>query len=466
MGASPLIQSPFGPRREVLVPAAGQVLMLGSALALVLASAMFAVVLADHPPPWGLIIAGCAGLGAVLALAIARYETAVALGILLLGVVRVEPAPPDAIFAIVMSVALVTGRFRIDRVPLSMLFLSGVYILLNIASAIEAVDPQRAALYLGITLYLTVFAIWFTGYLDSVRRARGVVVAYLAGAVFAAAASSLALFLPVPGADTLTIGGQRATALFEDPNVYGPFLIPIALILIEEILTPRLLRLRTPAKLGLLLILVVGIFLSYSRGAWVNFALAVITMLGVLLLRRGGARRAFALLALLVFAGVAVGGVLAATGSLGFLEERAKIQSYDSERFAAQRQGIRFGDEHLLGIGPGQFEVRAPVPSHNLYVRALSEQGYLGLFSILSIVLATLVLALSNAVAGRDTYGIGSAALLGAWVGLVIESFVIDTNHWRHLFLIAAMIWVGSSRSSAAGSDLSRLRGGARARRA
>ena len=417
------------------------------ALALVLGSAAFGVALAGMTLSLSLVIAGCLALGLVLALAITRYETAVALGVLLLGVVAVEPAPPDAIFAVVMAVALVTGRFKIDRAPLSIIALCGVYILLNVASAVEAVDPARAGLYLGITLYLTVFAIWFTGYVDSVRRTRGVVIAYLAGAVMCAALSSLALLFPLPGGDLLTVEGQRAKALFEDPNVYGPFLIPIALILIEEILTPRLLTMRTSTKLVLLLVLLVGLLLSYSRGAWVNFVLAAMTMLGVLVMRRGGARRAVGLMVVLVLAGVAVGGVLAVTGSLEFLEERAQLQSYDSERFAAQRQGIAFGEENLLGIGPGQFEVRAPVPSHNLYVRALSEQGFLGLFAILAIILATLILALRNAVLGRDTYGIGSAALLGAWVGIAIESFVIDSNHWRHLWLVAALIWVGARRT-------------------
>jgi O-antigen ligase len=422
-------------------------LQLVGLLGLVLGSAVFGVVLAGIPLPMWLVLGGCLGLGALLALAVTRYETAVALGVLLLGVVAVEPAPPDAVFAVAMAVALVTGRFRIDRAPLSILALCGVYILLNIASAVEAVDPARAALYLGITLYLAIFAIWFTGYVDSSRRARGLVIAYLSGAVIAAAVSSLALFLPIPAADLLTVEGLRAKALFEDPNVYGPFLIPIALILIEEILTPRLLRMRTSTKLVLLLVLLVGLLLSYSRGAWVNFVVAAMTMLGVLVMRRGGARRAVGVLVVLVLGAVAVGGVLAVSGSLEFLEERARLQTYDSERFAAQRQGIAFGEQNLLGIGPGQFEVRATVVSHNLYVRALSEQGFLGLFAALAIVLTTLVMALRNAVLGRDTYGVGSAALLGAWVGIAIESFVIDSNHWRHLWLVAALIWAGTRRS-------------------
>jgi O-antigen ligase len=422
---------------------------LAGALGLTIVSAAGALVLAQHPPPWLLVVAGVLGLSVVLTLAIARYEAAVALGILLLGVVRVEPAPPDAIFGIVMAVALVTGRFYADRAPLSILTLCGAFLVLNVASAVEAVDPARAVLYLSITTYLIVFGIWFTGYLDSVRRARGVVVAYLAGAVASATLSSLSLFVTFPGSTLLNVEGQRAKGLFEDPNVYGPFLIPIALILFEELLTPRLLRARRLTKAVLLLILVVGLLLSYSRGAWVNFTVAVLVMLAVLALRRGGGRRAMAMIVVLAISAVTVGGVLYATGSLDFLQERAQLQSYDTERFRAQRQGIEFGETYPLGIGPGQFEVRAPVPSHNLYVRALSEQGFLGLIVALALMGATLVFALRNAVLGRDSFGIGSAALLGAWVGICVESFVIDTNHWRHLFLVAALIWVGTRRPPA-----------------
>jgi O-antigen ligase len=465
MDASPLNAAPaLGERGPQARDVGRWAAWLAAALGLTLLSAWFAMFISAHELSLGLVIGGCLGLAMVFALAIARYDAAAGLGFLFIGVVYVEPAPPDAIFAVVIAVALVTGRFRIDRLPMSILALLGVFILLNIASAVEAVDPQRALVYLIITLYLAVFAVWLTGYLNSAKRARILVNAYLIGAVVAAAWASLALFVPVPLGDILTVGGERAKALFEDPNVYGPFLVPIALILIEELISPRLIRYRTATKLLLLFVLMIGLFLSYSRGAWGNFAVAITTMLGVLVLRRGGARRAFAVLIVLVLGGVAVGAVLAVTGSLGFLEERAKLQTYDTQRFAAQRQGIKFGDEHLLGIGPGQFEVRAPVPSHNLYVRSLSEQGYLGLFTVLSLVLTTLVLALSNAAMGRDTYGIGSAALLGAWVGILLESFVIDSNHWRHLWLVAALIWIGAQRRSEPTQRLSRAPSEARAR--
>ena len=49
------------------------------------------------------------GLLGTLALALSRYDAAVALGVLLLAVVRIEPAPSDLVFAVVIAVALVTG---------------------------------------------------------------------------------------------------------------------------------------------------------------------------------------------------------------------------------------------------------------------------------------------------------------------------------------------------------------------
>ena len=54
--------------------------------------------------------------------------------------------------------------------------------------------------------------------------------------------------------------------------------------------------------------------------------------------------------------------------------------------------------------------------------------------------------ALRNVVLGRDAYGIGTAALLGAWCGLIFNSVVVDTLHWRHLWVVAALVWAGAAR--------------------
>ena len=98
-----------------------------------------------------------------------------------------------------------------------------------------------------------------------------------------------------------------------------------------------------------------------------------------------------------------------------------------------------------LGIGPGQFERVSEISAHSTYVRAIAEEGLLGVLVILALMLLTLGFAARNAIVGQDTYGIGSAALLGAWCGILANSFFVDTLHWRHLWLVAALIWAGTA---------------------
>jgi sugar phosphate permease len=40
----------------------------------------------------------------------------------------------------------------------------------------------------------------------------------------------------------------------------------------------------------------------------------------------------------------------------------------------------------------------------------------------------------------RGTSGV-SNVVVAAFLGMVLEGLVIDTDHWRHFYLIMAMIW-------------------------
>jgi O-antigen ligase len=301
-------------------------------------------------------------------------------------------------------------------------------------------------------VFLAVFALWLAGWVNSPQRSRLVVHTWLIGAVLSSLVGVAVVYLPVPfpGRDILMDSGlTRANVLFEDSNVYGPFLIPIAVIVLEEILRPRLLP-RRPALLAVVfLVLGLGILVSFSRAGWVNFVVAVLVMLGVAALRRRGGRAVLRVLVALTVAAVAALGVMATTGQLAFIEERAKLQSYDTERFSAQRAGVEMGTQYPLGVGPGQFQFHHWVEAHSTYIRVLAEQGVLGLAVWLVLAGYTLFLAVRNVVRGWDTYGIGSAALLGAWCGLLINSAVVDTLHWRHLWVVAALIWVADMRGRA-----------------
>ena len=166
----------------------------------------------------------------------------------------------------------------------------------------------------------------------------------------------------------------------------------------------------------------------------------------VIALRRGGSRRAFMMLVVILVGLAGTFWAVYSSGSLGFLEERARFQSYDSERFGAQALGLRLAEENPIGIGPGQFELVAPLSAHSTYVRALAEEGVLGAGRRCSgVMLGTLLLAAPQRRARarhvRDRLG----PLLAAWCGMLVNSFVIDTLHWRHLWLLAGLIWAGTA---------------------
>ncbi len=387
-------------------------------------------------------LAGGLLLLAGIALVVARYDLAVYIGFLLLAVVLVEPAPSDALFGLVMAVAAVTGRFGLGRVPRTATLLVFGFLVLNLLSAMDVIDWATAGRFFLITLYLCLFSLWLCAYVDRPARARRLVRAYLFTATLSAVAASAALFVHFPLHTVLIGDGQRAKGLFKDPNVFGPFLVPIALILAEELLRPRLLKIPRWLMLVCLLALFGGVVFSYSRAAWLNLAIGLVVLIAVAILRRPD-RRAITLVVVVLVAGAAIAGAVVVTGSLGFLEQRAHLQSYDTSRFAAQERGLHVGLDHPFGLGPGQFEVVSPVASHSLYVRSISEQGVLGLLVIVALVIATLIFAVVNVVRGRDTHGISAAALLAAWCGLIANSFVVDTLHWRHLWVVAALIWAG-----------------------
>ena len=422
-------------------------ILVATAAATVLA-AVLAFILVAYPLELRLAVAAGLALVVVLALALTNHEAAAALGFGLLGIVLFEPAATDLVFFVVIAVALVTGRFRLRRVPPAVLGILGVFLALNLLSAVEVVDVTHALVFFATTVYMIVLGVWMTGWITNRRRAKLALGGYLFAAVAGCSLGLVALFLAIPGRD-LIVGEGRIVALFKDPNVFGAFVIPVALVLLEEILSPRLFRMRRAVKGALLLVLALGVLFSYSRGAWANLAVGVVVLLAVLALRRGGGRKVVPAVCLILVAGLIVAGTVVLSGSADFLVERAQLQGYDADRFGAWVAGLQPAQRYPFGIGPGQFEQIASISAHSTYVRTFAEQGLPGLLCLVALIVFTLGAALGNAIAGRDTQGVGSAALLAAWCGIIVNSFVIDTLHWRHLWIVAALIWAAWARRHA-----------------
>jgi hypothetical protein len=373
---------------------------------------------------------------------LSRPVAAFGAAFVLLSVVNVQPAPVDAIFALLIATTVATVRTT-PRIPAFVGVPLAGFALLTIISMTNAVDLKRAISFEGITLYMVILGVWLSWAFAKRRWVRVGMKLYVIGAAISAVLAPLGLYGHVSA--SIVYDNSRAMGFFKDPNVYGAFLVPAAIILLDEIPESRLLGWRRRTNVALFALVSLGVVLSYSRAAWLNYALAVLTLVFVQSNRRGGLRRAARSIGILVGCVLAGLAVLAATGSLSFLLERSHLQTYDQQRFS--NQDVAFSDmfRHVFGFGPGQTEILRPLSTHSSFVRAAFEQGFLGLAMLVLVLLTTLICAVRLARNTVEVNGVGTGALLGIWLGQVANGFFIDTLHWRHLWVFAALIWCSYS---------------------
>ena len=77
---------------------------------------------------------------------------------------------------------------------------------------------------------------------------------------------------------------------------------------------------------------------------------------------------------------------------------------------------------------------------HNVYLQAFLVYGWAGGMAYLTLLAATLWTALRT-VFVRTPWQPYLICAVAAFVGEMLEGFVIDTDHWRHFFLLLGMIW-------------------------
>ena len=94
-----------------------------------------------------------------------------------------------------------------------------------------------------------------------------------------------------------------------------------------------------------------------------------------------------------------------------------------------------------FGIGPLQFSKYFPEDPHNSYLNAFMSGGWLSGACYPALVAADAGVRLrarcsSHALAADHDRGLSPAI-----VGVATESFIIDTDHWRHTFLLLGLMW-------------------------
>ena len=361
--------------------------------------------------------------------------------------VFVEPSPYEiASLLTIITFALTGLTLRPAIMPMLILL-----VLYNVGFSI-AVVPVLAApktlMWVLVSWYMSVTAMFFAAMLcaNTTQRLSLLVQGYTLAAVVACLAGIVGYFHLLPRVGDLFLLFGRARGTFNDPNVLGAFIVFPGLLALQRLLAGRL---RDVVRGGAVLAaIVIGLLLSFSRAAWGQFAFAAVTMLFLLFVTSRSAKErlrivliaaaGFAVLALFIAALLSIDQIAA------LFRERASLdQSYDTGqtgRFGRHLLGFMLALDTPFGIGPLQFGPRFGEDPHNSYLNAFMSGGWLSGVCYLTLVLITLVKGF-RFVFARTPWHATYIAVYAAFVGVAGESLIIDSDHWRHYFLLLDMLW-------------------------
>jgi len=363
---------------------------------------------------------------------------------LLSSIAFIEPSPHDVLM-LVLLVACVAARVDFDRKLVPLLLLETAWLIGGLLSLIQVGDNAKDIQYAGTSFYLALAGLMFACLFCDGDLLRLTIMrrAYILAALIATAAGYIGFFHVVPGVGIFLDNG-RVSATFKDPNVYGPFLIFPLLWLLLDLLS-RGIKLRNVA---VLLILLGGLFLSFSRGAWGHFAISTAVAIALLLAVTPDPHMRARTIVICLFVAVLGALLIIAALSIGpvhdlFVERAKAIQPYDvgpGGRFWQQQLAISTILQNPNGLGPFEFDRIFGLQQHNVYMQGFLVYGWLGGSAYLALVALTLVFGLATVSVGApwQTYLIAAYA---AFVGEAFEGLIVDTDHWRHFFLMLGLVW-------------------------
>jgi hypothetical protein len=362
-------------------------------------------------------------------------------------IVFIEPSPYELATVAAMVIFFATGvRLRLVFMPLLLLLF-----LVNVGYSICAIpfmDKPEIVNWIATSWYMAVTVIFFAMVVSEDTKARldmllrGLVV----GAMIASLAAIGGYFNLVPGGHDLLTLYERGRGTFKDPNVLGAFLILPSLFLLQSVVSDHAGKsLRSTIALG---ILALAILLAFSRAAWGGLILTSAFMLAMMVVTSPSPTQRSRIVVMAVAAVILVAVLLAVLLSFDSISEMFKQrasfdQSYDEGRFG------RFG-RHILGaqmaldlpfgIGPLQFHNYFPEDTHNSYLNAFMSGGWISGICYPTLVFITVIMGFRH-VFVRVPWQRAYLAIFAAFLGTVGESFIIDTDHWRHFWMMLGTMW-------------------------
>lgn len=357
----------------------------------------------------------------------------------------IEPSPHDVLMFVLLTTC-VAARIPFERKLVPLLLLLIIWLVGGFLSLAQVGDNAKNIQYTGTSLYLAIASLTFACLFSDGDSARLLILrrAYILAALIATAAGYIGFFHLLPGSDIFLIDAGRVSATFKDPNVYGPFLIFPLILLMISIMTRGI----SLSGVVIVPVLLGGLLLSFSRGAWIHFAVSATVCIAILLASAPDPRTRSRIIGLSVVTAIAVTLFVIALLSIDsvhdlFVERAKAIQPYDigpGGRFFDQKLALDIILDNPDGLGPFGFFRAFGMQQHNVYLQGFLVYGWLGGAAYLALVAVTLLIGLRTAMT-RTPWQHYLVAAYGVFVGEIVEGLIVDTDHWRHFFLMVGIIW-------------------------
>jgi hypothetical protein len=361
------------------------------------------------------------------------------------GFVFIEPGPYEVMGLATMFMFAVTGLTARPALAPLILFL----VLLNVGyslSLFQVDDQWPPVMWALVSVFLALTAMFFAAMLgvNTETRLRTLMRGYVAAAVVVSILAVGGYFHLFGGLSDMFVIFSRAKGTFKDPNVLAGFLVLPGLLMLQRMLAGR--RSQVLAGIVFLLPMLAALFLSFSRAAWGQFVFAAAILMVLTFMTSRSASQRLRIMAVGMAGVVACAVLIVALLSVEqvarlFHERFALTQSYDTGpvgRFGRYGMAIEFMLEYPFGMGPLQFQF--PEAPHNVYLNSFITGGWISGCAYLTLTLVTHSAAFRFAFVAtpwQPTY----QAVYAAFIGVAVESVIIDSDHWRHYFLILGVLW-------------------------
>jgi hypothetical protein len=353
----------------------------------------------------------------------------------------IEPSPYEIFFVVALLVFGLHGLL-FDRGLIPMIIGLALFNAGGVLALIPFIEDHDSVTFIAISVYISITAVFFAALIakSPLERMRTIRSGYVLAGCIASGFAIVGYFNIGGLGEHFTLYG-RASGTFKDPNVLGSFLAPPLVFLAQDIMLKRggLWRNVLP-----LLVMLVALLLSFSRGSWgvwvgstaLTIGLTFVTTRSPALRRRIVALSIVGVVAVLILLAIA----LSIPSIRDVFEVRASLNQYydvgETGRFGDQLRSLPMLLELPFGFGPLQYRNHFQgTDPHNVYINAFASYGWIGGLFFAAFTVATVYIGW-RLVFQRTPCQTEAIAVWSCLFAQILQGFQIDTDHWRHLFLL------------------------------